>query len=133
MRSGLVDADAPLVWRVEIVCAGNITSASAKPGPSALLNDAPLHMFQRPTFQLSYSSRFFYFRHFPFVTSLLLFFRCSNTCLVSPASGLYSIGTKIGFPKRLWRTFDFFNVDPPSKHASKPLVTAIWAIGIVLH
>ena len=29
---------------LKIVCAGKITSASAKPGPSALPNGAPLHV-----------------------------------------------------------------------------------------
>ncbi len=33
------------VWRVEMLCAGKITSASAKPGPSALSNDAHCRCF----------------------------------------------------------------------------------------
>lgn len=84
---------APALWMLmhlrfdgsKIVCAGRFTSGSAKPGSSALPNDAPLHMFQRPTFQLLYSSRSLYLRQFPFLTSLLLFSRCSNTRLAPPA------------------------------------------------
>ena len=96
---------APALWMLlhlrfggsKIVCAGKITSASAKPGPSALPHDAPLHMFQRPTFQLLYSSRSLYIRHFATTTSLLLFSSCSNARPAPPDSDVTVLGRKLAF------------------------------------